>query len=305
LPNEGEILDAYSTAVIHVVDSTTPALISVTANDREREGGAGSGFIISESGHAITNSHVVNGRQRLLAITDDGDRIEAAVIGDDAATDIAVLKLAARDLPTVAVGDSNGLRVGQLVIAMGSPLGLHSTVSTGVVSATGRSMRSQSGRLIESVIQHSAPINPGNSGGPLLDSKGRVIGVNTAIIIQAQGICFAVPANTARWVATEILSHGQVRRRQLGISAATVRLSRNAIREHDLLTDHAVLVTELFSGGAAQLAGLQVDDILLSMNGREVETVDDVHRLLSLFPMESQIEMELIRNQCLMKIQLA
>jgi S1-C subfamily serine protease len=296
LPSEGEILDAYSTAVIQVVEATSPALISVTAHDQERNGGAGSGFIISENGHAITNSHVVNGRSRLVAITNDGDRIEAQIVGDDPATDIALLKLAARELPVVTLGDSANLRVGQLVIAMGSPLGLHSTVSTGVVSATGRSMRSQSGRLIESVVQHSAPINPGNSGGPLLDSRGRVIGVNTAIIMQAQGICFAVPSKTAQWVANEILAHGSVRRRQLGISATTVKLNRSIIREHDLLANHAVVVMEVLSGGTAHRAGVQVDDILLSMNGRDVETVDDVHRLLSLYSSEQTINLELLRN---------
>lgn len=302
--SDGEILDAYSTAVIQVVESTSPALISVTSNDHERNGGAGSGFIISDSGYAITNSHVVDGRHRLLAITNDGDRIEATVVGDDPATDIALLRLAARELPVVSIGDSAGLRVGQLVIAMGSPLGLHSTVSTGVVSATGRSMRGQSGRLIESVIQHSAPINPGNSGGPLLDSRGRVIGVNTAIIIQAQGICFAVPSNTAQWVANEILAHGTVRRRHLGISATTIKLNRSMIREHDLLVDQAVLVMEIISGGTAHQSGVQVDDILLSMNGREVESVDDVHRLLSLFPRDQAIDLELLRKGQRLTLQL-
>jgi S1-C subfamily serine protease len=157
-------------------------------------------------------------------------------------------------------------------------------------------MRSQTGRLIESVIQHSAPINPGNSGGPLLDFRGRVIGVNTAIIVQAQGICFAVPSGTAGWVAAEILNQGRVRRRHLGITATTIRLTRNAIREHDLLVDQAVLVTEVLTGGAADLAGLQDDDILLSMNGRDVETVDDVHRLLSQLSMEAEIELEILRG---------
>lgn len=295
-PIDSAILDAYSTAVIGVVEKVSPAVVSVSGCGDEARLGSGSGFIITPDGYAVTNSHVVAGRRKLIAETNDGDRVDAEVVGDDPATDIALLRLKARDLPNVSIGDSALLRVGQLVIAMGSPLGLQSTVSTGVVSATGRSMRSQAGRMIESVVQHSAPINPGNSGGPLVDSRGQVIGVNTAIIMMAQGIGFAVPSNTAQWVTTEILAHGQVRRRQLGIVAESIRISRSAMREFDLLTDQAVGINEVAPRSPAAIAGIRADDVLIAMNDRIVETVDDVHRLLTLFPVSSPIDITLIRD---------
>ena len=218
------------------------------------------------------------------------------MIGDDTATDIALLKLASSDLPNVSIGDSSLLRVGQLIIAMGSPLGLQSTVSTGVVSATGRSMRSQSGRMIESVVQHSAPINPGNSGGPLVDARGNVVGVNTAVIAMAQGIGFAVPSNTAQWVTTEILAHGRVRRRELGIVAGGVQLSRNAMRDFDLLSNQVIIVSEVLPKGLAEKAGLQIDDLIFGLNGRLVESVDDLHRLLTLLPITNTIELAILRD---------
>ena len=293
---DSAILDAYSTAVIGVVEAVVPAVISVTGRSDEPRMGSGSGFIITPDGFAVTNSHVVSGRTRLVAQTNEGDKVDMEVVGDDPATDIALLRMSARDLPYVSVGDSALLRVGQLVIALGSPLGLQSTVSTGVVSATGRGMRSQSGRMIESVVQHSAPINPGNSGGPLVDSRGNVIGVNTAIIMMAQGIGFAVPSNTVQWVTTEILTHGQVRRRQLGIVAVSVTLSRAAMREFDLLTDQALAINEVVARSSAAEAGLQVGDVLIAINDRIVETVDDVHRILALFPTDARMEITVIRD---------
>lgn len=294
--NDAALLDAYSTAVVSVVDALSPAVISLTGLPNDATKGSGSGFIISSDGLAVTNSHVVAGRKQLIAETVDGDKVKSDVIGDDTATDLALLRLQSRDLPFVAMGDSSALRVGQLVIAMGSPLGLHSTVSTGIVSAVGRSMRSQSGRMIDSIVQHTAPINPGNSGGPLVDSKGHVIGVNTAIIMMAQGICFAVPSNTAQWVISEFLTHGDVRRRQLGISAASIRLTRNAMRQFDLLSDQAVAVADVVSGSSAEAAGLQSDDVIISMNDRIVESIDDIHRLLSILPADMPIEIALIRG---------
>lgn len=291
-------------AVIGVVEQVTPAVLSVMGRGRDSEQGSGSAFLVSADGYAVTNSHVVAGRSRLLAETSEGDRVDAEVKGDDPATDIALLKLAARDLPHVSSGDSSLLKVGQLVIALGSPLGLQSTVSTGVVSATGRSMRSQAGRLIESVIQHSAPINPGNSGGPLVDSRGQVIGVNTAIIAMAQGIGFAVPSNTAQWVTGELLAHGRVRRRQLGIVAANVRLSRAAVRQLDLLSDQAVVITEVVPQSLAHRAKLQSDDILIAMNGRILESVDDIHRLLAIFPEDTPLELTVVRRDTQLTVQL-
>lgn len=294
--SDGDVLDAYSTAVIGVVDAVSPAVIRVMGRGGEARLGSGSGFVVSQDGYAVTNSHVVAGRQELIAETNEGDRLNATVIGDDPATDIALLKLAARDLHFISVGDSAALRVGQLLIAIGSPLGLQTTVSTGVVSALGRSMRSQSGRMIESVVQHSAPINPGNSGGPLVDSRGRVVGVNTAIIAMAQGIGFAVPSNTAQWVTQELMAYGRVRRRQLGITAEAIHLSRAAVREFDLLSDQAIIIREVLGKSSASQAGLKSEDIILSLNGRLVESVDDVHRLLGMFPATAAIEIEFIRN---------
>lgn len=289
---DAELLDAYSQAVVSVVESVSPAVISVSGEGRS----AGSGFLITPDGYAITNSHVVGGRSRLTAETDEGDRVPVEVIGDDPATDLALLRLASSDLPYAEIGNSEALRVGQLTIAMGSPLGLHSTVSTGVVSAIGRSLRGQDGRLIENIIQHTAPINPGNSGGPLVDSRGRIVGVNTAIIALAQGLGFAVPSATAQWVTTEILAHGRVRRRQLGIVATTRPLPRTFVREFDLLTDHAVQVVDVNSGSVADRSGIVAGDLIVAINDRIVASVDDVHRLLTQIPNSVPLNLTVIRS---------
>ncbi len=295
-PRDTHLLDAYSQAVIHVVETVSPAVLSITGRDPERSPGSGSGFLITPDGYAITNSHVVHNRSQLVAETSDGDRVDATVVGDDPATDIALLRLASRDLPYAQIGDSDSLRVGQLVIAIGSPLGLHSTVSTGVLSALGRSMRSRDGRLIENIVQHAAPINPGNSGGPLVDSRGQVIGVNTAIIAFTQGLGFAIPSNTAQWIATEILGHGKVRRRTLGITAAVRRLPRAFVRELDLLADQGVEVMDVLSGSAAAQAGLQAGDLIVAIHDRLVSSIDDLHRLLSRQFGEQNLDLTIVRS---------
>lgn len=292
-PSDAEVLDAYSQAVIRVVEAVSPAVISIVGEGR----GSGSGFLISADGIAITNSHVVDGRDQLIAETDDGDRVEATVIGDDPATDIALLWMSASDLPFSEIGDSEALRVGQLVIAIGSPLGLQSTVSTGVVSSCGRSLRGQDGRLIENVVQHSAPINPGNSGGPLVDSHGRVVGVNTAIIVQAQGLGFAVPSNTAQWVTNEILTNGTVRRRQLGIAASAERISRGIVRELDLFSDQVVHVVEVAPSSVADRSGIRQGDSIVAINDRIISGIDDVHRLLALAPPEMPLDVTIVRGR--------
>jgi S1-C subfamily serine protease len=281
--------------VVNVVQTVAPAVIRVSPIGQQR-GGSGSGFVITPDGFAVTNSHVVDGRTQLTAETDDGDRVTADVVGDDPATDLAVLRLAGRDLPFTEIGDSGALQVGQLVIALGSPLGLQSTVSTGVVSAVGRSMRGRDGRLIENVVQHAAPINPGNSGGPLVDSRGRVVGVNTAIIAFAQGLGFAIPSNTVTWVTGEILQHGHVRRRQLGIVAAVVPLTRAMVRQFDLLADTAVEVRQVQRGGVADAAGFQSGDLLVALSGRIVANVDDIHRLLALPTTDASLVAHVIRG---------
>ena len=246
---DADLLDAYSQAVIRVVEQVSPAVIGVAVARGEEQRGAGSGFLLTPDGFALTNSHVVGGRPRLLATTAEGDRLDAETIGDDPATDLALVRLAARDLPHVPLGDSDALQPGQLVIAIGDPLGFQSTVSTGVVSARGRAMRGESGRLIENVVQHTAPLNPGNSGGPLVDTRGRVVGINTAIIAFAQGLGFAVPANTARWVVGELIGHGRVRRALLGIAGTAVVLPRQLVRDLDLLSDQAVAVVAVEPSG--------------------------------------------------------
>jgi S1-C subfamily serine protease len=273
-----------------------PAVISIQSPS-SRGGGSGSGFIISNDGLAITNHHVAGSRPKLLGVTNDGDRIDADLIGEDPANDIAVLKLKASELPVAMLGDSDTLRVGQLAVAIGSPLGLHSTVSTGVISALGRSMRSEQGRLIENIIQHAAPINPGNSGGPLVDSLNRVVGVNTAIIQFTQGIGFAVPANTARWVVSEILAHGRVRRRQLDILGTTCQLPRRIILQLDLLADCGVLVSEVLHGGAAEAADIRSDDIIVTVNDRIITSVDDIHRLMNAIPADHELTLGVVRGE--------
>ena len=252
--------------------------------------------MVSSDGLALTNSHVVHGRPSVDAVTADGDQIEAEVLGDDPSTDLALIRVSASDLPFTELGDSDGLRVGQLVIAMGNPLGLHATVSTGVVSALGRSMRSRDGRLIENIVQHTAPINPGNSGGPLVDSRGQVVGVNTAIIPFAQGIGFAVPSSTAKWVVAELIKSGRVHRRQLGIQATTVPLARSLVRKLDLLSDQAVEVIRLLPKGAASAAGLTPGDMIVAVQDRIVGSVDDMHRILSLFSIDQPLVMTVVRG---------
>ncbi|HTQ38696.1 MAG TPA: trypsin-like peptidase domain-containing protein [Pirellulales bacterium] len=300
--DDANLLDAYSQAVVRVVETVGRATIGVMPPRDAKQGGQGSGFVITPDGYALTNSHVVGARSKLTATTHEGDRLDCEVIGDDPATDLALIRLAARDLPLCTLGDSDALRVGQLVIAIGNPLGFESTVSTGVVSALGRSMRSQHGRLIESVIQHTAPLNPGNSGGPLVDSRGRVVGVNTAVVFMAQGLGFAVPANTARWVIGELITHGKVRRPFLGISASVAPIERRLVRELDLLSDRAVEVAALEPGGPAQRAGIQPGDFIVSVNDRLVSSVDDLHQLLSRLPADQPIILSILRGTRLLEI---
>jgi S1-C subfamily serine protease len=302
---DADLLDAYSQAVIHVVETVSPAVISVYGRDADGRGGAGSGFIVTPDGYAITNSHVIDERPQLTAETAEGDKLRAEIVGDDPATDLAIVRLAASGLPYSQLGDSDALRVGQLVIAMGSPLGLQSTVSTGVVSALGRSMRARDGRLIENIVQHAAPINPGNSGGPLVDSRGLVVGINTAIIAMAQGLGFAIPSKTAEWVLQEILAHGSVRRRQLGIVAQVTRLPRALVRELDLLADQGVEVRDVVPRGIAANAGVRPDDVIVALNGRLVTTIDDLHRLLMTVPADQGFEITVVRGEALRMLHIA
>jgi S1-C subfamily serine protease len=298
---DAEVLDAYSRAVMSVVDRLGPATISVTraesSDPRDSTPGSGSGVIIDDQGLAITNSHVVAGRRRLAAITADGDRLDATVVGDDPSTDLALIRIAGRGLPSAQLGESTALRVGQLVIALGNPFGLSSTVSTGVVSATGRSLRSPAGRLIDDVVQHTAPLNPGNSGGPLVDSRGLVVGINTAVIAWSQGLGFAVPASTARWVVRELIEHGRVRRAYVGISVAPARIPPALARRLDILNDSAVAIAAIEPGSPADVAGLREGDAIVEIAGRLATGIDDLHRALARCVPGRPVELTIVRGE--------
>jgi S1-C subfamily serine protease len=283
---DAEFLDAYSRAVTGVVNSVGPAIVSISLGEETREAefeptGAGSGFVITPDGYILTNSHVVSHAQEIRAVFIDGKKLEATVIGKDPSTDLAVIRVNASSLPYAMLADSSSLRVGQLVIAMGNPFGFQSTVSTGVVSALGRALRSQDGRLIENIIQHTAPLNPGNSGGPLLDSRGRVVGVNTAIIAMAQGIGFAIPASTAKWVVPQLLAKGRVQRSYLGVIGFRRLLDRRVIRFYHLNKDHGVEIVSVEATAPAKKAGLRTGDIIVAINGQDVASPDDLFRFLA------------------------
>ena len=297
-----ELLDAYSRAVITVVDTVGPAVVSVFVGMESIEGeqeqqGAGSGVVITPDGYVLTNSHVVHNARQLKTIFTHGRSASAELVGDDPATDLAVIRVDSSGLPYATLGDSNLLRAGQLVIAVGNPLGFQSTVSTGVISALGRAFRSQNGRLIENIIQHTAPLNPGNSGGPLLDSRGRVIGINTAIIVMAQGIGFAIPSNTAKWVASQLITHGRVRRAYLGIGGRSRQLDRRIVRFHNLLREHAVEVISVDPRGPAAQAGIRQGDLIIAVSDQEVASVDDLHRFLADYPPGSPLALTILRGQ--------
>ena len=297
-----ELLDAYSRAVVTVVDSVGPTVVSISAGknlggSEADQAGAGSGVVIAPDGYILTNDHVVQNADRLKVRLTDGASLSATVIGKDPATDLAVIRADASYLPCSTLGSSDRLRVGQLVIAVGNPFGFQSTVSTGVVSALGRALRSTQGRLIENIIQHTAPLNPGNSGGPLVDSTARVVGINTAIIVMAQGIGFSIPGTTARWVVSQILTHGRVRRGFLGIAGRQRPLDRRIVRFHQLQKNHAVEVLNIESNSPAEKAEMRVHDLIVAINRVDVESVDDLHRFLAEWPIGQPVELDVIRGQ--------
>lgn len=305
--SEEGLLDAYSQAVISVVEKVGPAVVSIGIKQKSGNGYAGegsaSGVIFAPDGYVLTNNHVVENASEVQVGLMDGDTFKAEVVGTDPATDLAVVRAGTNGLPIAELGDSDSLHVGQLVIAIGNPFGFQSTVSTGVVSALGRAMRSQTGRLIESIIQTDVPLNPGNSGGPLVDSRGRVIGVNTAIIRPAQGISLAIPVKTASWVIGEILTHGKVRRAYLGLGAQMRPIRPAAQRQFQLPAPTVLEVVTLEKSGPAAKGGLREGDILLALNGKNVGTVDDVHRFLSDVPAGTHIQLSILRDNQRMEIQ--
>src|SRR5215472_1608128 len=278
---ETDLLDAYSRAVVGAVDLVGPAVLHIQVESGARPAGAGSGVLFTPDGYALTNSHVIAGGTRIRATAADGRGSAASVVGDDPETDLAVLRLDAPPLAFARLGNSRQLRVGQLVIAIGNPLGFQATVTAGVVSALGRSLRARSGRLIDSVIQTDAALNPGNSGGPLVNSMGEVVGINTAIIAGAQGICFSISSNTVEFVAARLIREGRVRRCFIGVAGQNVVLPRRLSRFHGLEQGSAVLVQSTGAGGPASRAGVLAGDIIIAADGVTVCDIDDLHRLMT------------------------
>jgi S1-C subfamily serine protease len=280
-PGEETLLDAYSRAVVDAVDRVGPAVLHLQVDADNGRGGAGSGVVFTPDGYVLTNSHVAGGAKRLQATFPDGRSMAASLVGDDPDTDLAVLRLAGEAPAFARLGDARRLRVGQLVVAIGNPFGFQATVTAGVVSALGRSLRARSGRLIDSVIQTDAALNPGNSGGPLVAASGEVVGINTAIIAMAQGICFSISANTVEFVAARLIRDGRVRRSYIGLSGQNIVLPRRIVRFHDLAREGGVRVEATAPGGAARAAGLLSGDIIVGFAGEPVATVDELHRLLT------------------------
>jgi S1-C subfamily serine protease len=278
-----DLLDAYSNAVTSVADTVGPAVVRVEPHGAQgRSSGVGSGVVIAPDGLVLTNCHVVAGAKKVRLLDAEGHSMEARSLGEDPDTDLALLRAdSARDLAHAALGDSKRLRRGQLVVAIGNPLGFESTVTAGVISALGRSLRARSGRLIEDVIQTDAALNPGNSGGPLVSSRGQVIGINTAVIVGAQGICFAVASNTAQFVLSELIKHGRVRRGYIGVSAQTTAVPRRHARAAEIDNASGAMITAIEPNGPAALAGLMTLDTIVRADYTPVTGVDDLIRLLN------------------------
>jgi S1-C subfamily serine protease len=302
--HDQQVLDAYSRAVVSAAETVGPAVLSIEVRQRvERRGrpgrevpGQGSGFVFTPDGFILTNSHVVHDATRIDAAFAGGERLRAQLVGDDPDTDLAVVRVEPGAPAVVELGDSASLRVGQLVVAIGNPLGFESTVTAGVVSALGRSFRSVTGRLIDDVIQTDAALNPGSSGGPLVDARGQVVGVNTAVILPAQGICFAVGINTAKVVTGQLLRHGKIRRGWIGVAGQTAPLLRLAQRAHGLDARSGVLVTGVEPDSPAARAEIATGDMIVGFDGKQVAGIDDLHRLLVTERIGERTTIEVLRR---------
>src|SRR5262245_6228057 len=296
-PSDTELLDAYSDAVIAVAERVGPAVVRVERALQNGRGGIGSGVVISPDGLVLTNSHVVDGARDLQLTDPEGRSMPARLLGEDPDTDLALLRAgAARNLSAATLGDSKRLRLGQLAGAIGNPLGFESTVTAGVISALGRSLRARSGRLIEDVIQTDAALNPGNSGGPLVNSRGEVIGINTAVIAGAQGICFAVASNTAQVVLSEILQHGRVRRGFIGVAGQTVAVPRRHARAADIDNAFGAMISATDPDKPADVAGLMSYDVIVRLDGEAVTGVDDLIRLLNADRIGRVVSVDVLRR---------
>jgi S1-C subfamily serine protease len=284
-PPDAQLLDAYSTAVSGAAEKVSPSVVHVEVTHAKAsegpKGASGSGFVFTPDGFVLTNSHVVNRAASVYVTLLDGRRFSADVVGDDADSDLAVLRIGGPDLVAAELGDSSALKVGQVAIAIGSPYGFQYSVTAGVVSAMGRSLRAASGRMIDNVIQTDAALNPGNSGGPLVNSRGQVIGVNTAVILPAQGICFAIAMNTAKFVAARLMRDGRIVRARLGIAGMNVPIQRKVVRFHRLIVESGVMVSSVEAGSAADKAGIRPNDIVIAFGDHPVTSIDVLHKLLS------------------------
>jgi len=306
-----ELLDSYSQAVVKVVEKISPAVAKIDVTHhvprrfrgrrnpegRENIAGSGSGLVFTPDGFLLTNSHVVHNAASIKVTLADGRELDADLIGDDPFTDLAVLRVNAQGLPSATLGDSGSIRIGQLVIALGNPFGFQATVTAGVVSALGRSLRASGGRLIDNVIQTDAALNPGNSGGPLVNSHGEVIGINTAMIPWAQGICFSIPINTAKTIASRLITDGKISRAYLGIGGQVVDVAKPALRAHQLSGSRGVMVAGLEQQGPAMKVGMKEGDVIVEFSGQRIESIDDLHRLLTSDVIGKKVGLTILRAE--------
>ncbi len=297
LSDETKLLDAYSQVVVGIAEKVSPAVVNINVVLRGKDlRGNGSGLIVTPDGYVLTNRHVIHGAKQIEVTLNDGRTFPAQLVGEDSPTDLAVLRIFASDLPIVPLGDSQALRVGELVVAIGNPFGFQCTVTAGVISALGRSLRTIAGRLIENIIQTDAALNPGSSGGPLVNSKGEVVGINTAIIYPAQGLCFAIPINTVKRVAGMLIATGKVSRGYLGITGQSVRLHPHLVRTLEISQENGVGVLEVIPGSPAQNAHLRPRDIILSIAETSIASLDDLHRFLDEHPVGKSYEIIILRS---------